>query len=116
VPVLVHGVQDPGRVTTAEILAELGWPRPAPPPTCSTPSRPAPCFMPIETLAPRLATMLSLRRILGVRNSTHTLVKILQPFEGRRCAWCRTPIRNTCRRCWAATSASAPRPHAATPS
>jgi anthranilate phosphoribosyltransferase len=26
--------------------------------------------------------MLSLRRILGVRNSTHTLVKILQPFEG----------------------------------
>jgi anthranilate phosphoribosyltransferase len=38
--------------------------------------------MPIETLAPSLAHMLSLRRILGVRNSTHTIVKILQPFEG----------------------------------
>jgi anthranilate phosphoribosyltransferase len=38
--------------------------------------------MPIETLAPKLAYQLSLRRILGVRNSTHTLVKILQPFEG----------------------------------
>ncbi|MFC4930386.1 DNA-binding protein YbiB [Massilia sp. GCM10023247] len=84
VPTLVHGVQaDPGRVTTAEILAEMGL---AP---CATSAdmmdafasgRPA--FMPIETLAPRLAWMLSLRRILGVRNSTHTLVKILQPFEG----------------------------------
>jgi anthranilate phosphoribosyltransferase len=38
--------------------------------------------MPIEALAPRLAHMLSLRAILGVRNSTHTLVKILQPFAG----------------------------------
>ena len=41
-----------------------------------------PAFMAIETLAPALAHQLSLRRILGVRNSTHTLVKILQPFEG----------------------------------
>jgi anthranilate phosphoribosyltransferase len=84
VPTLVHGVQaDPGRVTTAEILAEMGL---APASTSAdlldafAMSRPA--FMPIETLAPRLAWMLSLRRILGVRNSTHTLVKILQPFEG----------------------------------
>ncbi|MFC5461304.1 DNA-binding protein YbiB [Massilia niabensis] len=84
VPVLVHGVQaDPGRVTTAEILAEMGL---APSATsvdlmdAFAARRPA--FMPIETLAPRLAWMLSLRRILGVRNSTHTLVKILQPFEG----------------------------------
>lgn len=84
VPTLVHGVRsDPGRVTTAEILAELGLAE------ASTSAavhdafaagRPA--FMPIETLAPNLAHMLSLRRILGVRNSTHTLVKILQPFEG----------------------------------
>ncbi|MEN3275348.1 MAG: hypothetical protein V7631_1138 [Massilia sp.] len=84
VPTLVHGVQaDPGRVTTSEILAEMGL---APVSTSAdlldafAMSRPA--FMPIETLAPRLAWMLSLRRILGVRNSTHTLVKILQPFEG----------------------------------
>jgi anthranilate phosphoribosyltransferase len=38
--------------------------------------------MPIETLAPQMASLLALRRILGVRSSTHTLVKILQPFEG----------------------------------
>ncbi|WP_296944400.1 DNA-binding protein YbiB [uncultured Massilia sp.] len=83
VPVLVHGVrQDPGRVTTAEIFAELGIGA-----TGSTAdmldafAARRPCFMPIELLAPELAHQLSLRRILGVRNSTHTLVKMLQPFE-----------------------------------
>jgi anthranilate phosphoribosyltransferase len=84
VPVLVHGVRtDPGRVATAEILAELGLAEAG-----STADmldafdtgRPA--FMPIERLAPELAHLLSLRRILGVRNSTHTLVKMLQPFDG----------------------------------
>lgn len=84
VPVLVHGVTtDPGRVTTAEILQLLGY--------TSTQTaadaqqrflRREPVFMPIETLAPRMAHLLALRRILGVRNSTHTLVKIMQPFAG----------------------------------
>jgi anthranilate phosphoribosyltransferase len=84
VPVLIHGVQqDPGRVTTAEILAEMGFK-----PAASTAdmldafAARKPCFMPIDTLAPKLAGQLALRRVLGVRNSTHTLVKILQPFEG----------------------------------
>lgn len=84
VPTLVHGVRsDPGRITTAEILAELGFAE-----TGSSADIGAafaqrrPAFIPIEQLAPSLAHMLSLRRILGVRNSTHTLVKILQPFEG----------------------------------
>jgi len=84
VPTLVHGVRsDPGRVTTAEILRELGLAEAA----SSTELQDAfaarrPAFMAIETLAPALAKQLSLRRILGVRNSTHTIVKILQPFEG----------------------------------
>jgi anthranilate phosphoribosyltransferase len=84
VPVLVHGVsQDPGRVTTAEIFAAMGIG-----PTGSTAemldafAAHKPVFMPIERLAPELAHQLSLRRILGVRNSTHTVVKMLQPFEG----------------------------------
>lgn len=82
VPVFIHGVtEDPGRVTTAEILRELGHA-----PTTDAAqvtqqfARGVPVFMPIEHLAPRMARLLSLRRILGVRNSTHTLVKILQPF------------------------------------
>jgi anthranilate phosphoribosyltransferase len=84
VPVLIHGVQqDAGRVTTAEILAEMGiGPIGSTADMLDAFAAGKPCFMPIETLAPRLAKQLSLRRILGVRNSTHTLVKILQPFDG----------------------------------
>ena len=85
-PVLVHGVQlDAGRVTSAEIFEALGI-------VTSLTLQAAqhnlergivqgvPVFMPIETLAPRLSQLLALRQRLGVRNSTHTLVKIMQPF------------------------------------
>ena len=84
VPTLLHGVRsDPGRVTTAEILHALGVAEATT--TAEVQNEFAhlrPAFMPIEHLAPHLAHMLSLRRVLGVRNSTHTLVKILQPFDG----------------------------------
>jgi anthranilate phosphoribosyltransferase len=84
VPVLVHGVlHDPNRVTTAEIFQELGFPfsQTAQQAEAQFAKR-EPAFMPIEALAPRMARLLSLRKILGVRSSTHTLVKILQPFAG----------------------------------
>jgi anthranilate phosphoribosyltransferase len=83
VPVLVHGVlQDPGRITTAEIFANMGIiPAQTPADAGAAFARSEPCFMAIETLAPKMAHLLSLRRILGVRSSTHTLVKILQPFD-----------------------------------
>lgn len=83
VPILVHGVlTDPGRVTSAEIFAALGH-------THSTSVEQAaqrfeqrqPAFMPIAALAPKMSRLLEMRRILGVRNSTHTLVKIMQPFS-----------------------------------
>ncbi|WP_020655619.1 DNA-binding protein YbiB [Massilia niastensis] len=84
VPVLVHGVRnDPGRVTTAEILAELGLAEAgSSSDLLDAAGQGRPAFLPIERLAPELAHLLSLRRVLGVRNSTHTLVKILQPFDG----------------------------------
>jgi anthranilate phosphoribosyltransferase len=84
VPVLVHGVSsDPGRVTTAEIMVALGLPVAASgADVLGAAAQGKPAFMPIEALAPGLARMLSLRAVLGVRNSTHTLVKILQPFAG----------------------------------
>ena len=83
-PVLVHGVtSDPGRITTAEVLAALGVPAsPGHAQAEAAMARGEVAFLPIEVLAPRLAWMLSLRRVLGVRNSTHTLVKIMQPFAG----------------------------------
>ncbi len=82
VPVLVHGVSvDPGRVTSAEIFAELAMPAAA---SHADAERDLAArrvaFMPLEALAPKLARLLALRRVLGVRNSTHTLVKLLQPF------------------------------------
>lgn len=84
VPVLVHGVRhDPGRVTTSEIMLELGLAEAgSSADILDAGASRRPAFIPVERLAPSLARMLSLRRILGVRNSTHTLVKILQPFEG----------------------------------
>lgn len=84
VPVLIHGViSDPGRVTTAEILQELGVPFAHSIPEAQQGfARNTPVFMPIEALAPSMARLLGLRRILGVRNTTHTLVKIIQPFAG----------------------------------
>jgi anthranilate phosphoribosyltransferase len=84
VPVLIHGVtSDPGRTTTAEILQKLGLPVSE---TISqaqeSVAKRNPVFMPIEAMAPRMARLLAMRRVLGVRNSTHTLVKIMQPFAG----------------------------------
>ena len=82
IPVLIHGVvSDAGRVTTAEILNQLGiQPEPdvAGIETSLVQSRLA--FVSIETLVPALARQLALRTILGVRNSAHTLAKMLQPF------------------------------------
>src|SRR4051812_18136173 len=71
VPVLIHGVtSDPGRVTTAEILRELGI-------SFSHTLQQAaqqfaqrlPVFMPIEALALKMSRLLALRSVLGVRNS-----------------------------------------------
>ena len=81
-PVLLHGVAtDPGRVTTAEILQAMGQ---APAMDYADALRlwggNKPAFMPVEALAPKMARLLAMRRVLGVRNSTHTLVKLLQPF------------------------------------
>jgi anthranilate phosphoribosyltransferase len=84
VPVLMHGVTaDPGRVTSAEILRAAG--HELSPSIAHASGRMAqgqPAFMPVEALAPRMARLLEMRRVLGVRNSTHTLVKIMQPFAG----------------------------------
>ncbi|MBI3731385.1 MAG: DNA-binding protein YbiB [Burkholderiales bacterium] len=82
VPVLVHGVRtDTGRIATAEIFQALGLPLvTSVEQVLEQLQQKQPAFMPIDALSPAMAHLLSLRRILGVRNSTHTLVKLLQPF------------------------------------
>jgi len=92
VPVLVHGSSGgrdipagrARRVTSAEIFAALGidasrsaddvyarW------------SSFAPAFVDIADLHPALDRVLQMRRILGVRNSAHSLCKLLQPVNSR---------------------------------
>ena len=77
--VLVHGpAHDATRVTTAEIFHGLGltfaenaadvnaaW------------SRREPVFMRTETLCPPLARLLAVRAVVGLRNSGHTIAKLL---------------------------------------
>lgn len=95
IPVLVHG--DPadayGRISSASVFAALGI-------TASATIAQARqalitgrasdarwqglpiAFLPTETLSPPLAKMLALRERLGLRNSAHTIVKLLDPFAG----------------------------------
>ena len=81
-PVVVHGVSDdPTRITSEAVFAALGV-------TASTCAEQAqqrldrgkPVFMSVASLCPPLAEQLSLRWRMGVRNSAHTLAKLVTPF------------------------------------
>lgn len=79
VDVLVHGpARDTGRVTTAEVFRDLGltnaenagdveaaW------------ARREPAFIRTEVLCPPLARLLAVRAVVGLRNSGHTIAKLL---------------------------------------
>lgn len=84
IPVLIHGVlHGEGRVATVYVLRELGIL-----PSVSLAQAQAQleadglAFLPTQALAPGLASLLALRSRLGVRNASHTLVKLMNPFEG----------------------------------
>jgi anthranilate phosphoribosyltransferase len=84
IPVLVHGpLDDPGRVTSAALFTALGLP-----PVADAEQarrqwlRGEPVFMDIETLNRPLAQLLALRRVLGLRNSGHTIAKLLPALPG----------------------------------
>src|ERR1700712_1758197 len=83
--VLVHGpMTDAGRVSTAEIFRDLGLPF-----ACDAEevenawARREPVFMRIDSLCPSLARLLEVRRIVGLRNSGHTVAKMLAPCTGQ---------------------------------
>lgn len=80
-PVLVHGVRHfAGRITSLELFDALGLP---PSPSASAASdalaRDGLAVLAIDTLSPALDGLLARREVIGLRNSTHTLVKMLQP-------------------------------------
>ena len=84
IPVLLHGTLEAnGRVATAYILRELGIM------PCGTLAQAQQAvndehlaFVPTAVLSPGLGAQLSMRNRMGVRNSAHTLVKLIDPFEG----------------------------------
>jgi anthranilate phosphoribosyltransferase len=84
VQVLVHGpVEDAGRVTTAAIFHDLGLPVAADVADVEAAwLRREPVFLPIDALAPPLARLLGVRQVIGLRNSGHTIAKVLMPCHG----------------------------------
>lgn len=84
VPVLVHGVtRDPKRVTAAETLAAMDVP------ICTSAAeaqaqlgRTGLAFITARGLSAAMDDQLELRWRLGVRGSTHTLAKLVDPFNG----------------------------------
>jgi len=85
IPVLVHGtLEGYGRVASAYIFRELGiMPCTSLSQTQKALDSERLAFVPTAVLAPGLTTLLQLRGRLGVRNSAHVLVKLLDPFHGR---------------------------------
>lgn len=84
VPVVVHGpATDPARVTTAEIFQTLGLPpvRDAREVAMAW-ARHEPAFVQTDVLCPSLARLLEVRRVVGLRNSGHTVAKLLAPVHG----------------------------------
>lgn len=81
IDVLVHGPEhDAGRVTTAAIFRDLGLPFANDAAEIEHAwARHEPVFIPIDALCPPLARLLDVRRVVGLRNSGHTIAKLLLP-------------------------------------
>lgn len=84
VPVLVHGLLEGfGRVTSGLIFRELGiMPTASSLQAQATLAENGLVFLPLTALCPGVHSLLSLRSRLGVRNSAHSLCKLLNPFDG----------------------------------
>ncbi|VFS62676.1 glycosyl transferase family protein [Kluyvera cryocrescens] len=81
-PVVVHGVsEDPTRVLTETIFALMGIE-----PTLHAGQAQAkldghqPVYIPVGAICPPIEKQLSMRWQLGVRNSAHSLAKLITPF------------------------------------
>lgn len=83
VPVLVHGLLEGyGRVTSGHIFRELGiMPLSSVNQAQSELDSKGLAFLPLSALNPGLHHLLALRARMGVRNSAHSLSKLLNPFR-----------------------------------
>jgi len=85
--VLVHGpMLDAGRVSTAEIFRDLGLPFARNAEEIENGwMRREPVFIATDDLCPPLARLLEVRRVVGLRNSGHTIAKVLAPCTTSAC-------------------------------
>lgn len=83
VPVLVHGLLEGySRVTSGLIFRELGiFPTASLLQAQSALESTGLAFLPLNALCPGIHNLLSLRSRMGVRNSAHSLVKLINPFR-----------------------------------
>jgi anthranilate phosphoribosyltransferase len=84
VPVLVHGlIEGYGRVTSAQVFREFGlMPSASILQAQQALDENGIAFVPLSAISPGLNNLLLLRSRLGLRNSAHSLVKMLDPFRG----------------------------------
>lgn len=84
IPVLVHGlIEGYGRVTSAQVFREFGlMPSASISQGQQTLDESGLAFIPLSAISPGLNNLLLLRSRLGLRNSAHSLVKMLDPFKG----------------------------------
>ena len=79
-PVLVHGTStEASRVFAGDVLAQLGLHAQASPAPIADG---AAVYLPTEVLCPGLKRLLDARRTIGLRNSAHSLVKLMNPCSG----------------------------------
>lgn len=79
VPVLVHGTAtEDRRVSSQDVLAQLGI---APLQEACEVDAGSVAFAPTALLLPGLERLLDVRRTLGLRNSAHSLVKLMDPLS-----------------------------------
>ena len=78
--VVVHGcATESARVTTQEVLAAMGQ---APLTEVRSVQDGELVFVPTEVLCPGLKRLLDVRRVVGLRNPAHSLVKLMNPMAG----------------------------------
>lgn len=84
VPVLVHGLlEDEGRLTSAQIFRELGlMPTLEHGQILTALNHQGIAFVPVSVLSQGVSDQLALRARTGLRNAAHSLVKMLDPFQG----------------------------------
>jgi anthranilate phosphoribosyltransferase len=79
-PVLIHGTEtESTRVSVREVLQAMDI---APTGAAPTLRDGQLAFLPTEVLCPGLKRLLDARRVIGLRNSAHSLVKLMHPVDG----------------------------------